>query len=430
MSFVTHFKKVFLGLGIIALTQTLHALPTNPNVISGSVSITHPDGNTILVTSSSTRAIVEWDTYSIEFGERVTYATPDETGFVLNRVVTSGGTTITGDIDGNGSVYIVNEDGFEAVYGSTIMTYGFIGSTFDISNSDFNGAGDMYCFNSGTPTVNTAGVIVASGGDVALLGYQVTHSGYTVAEGGTVTLGAGVEMTYHHPDSEKLTVTSQGSQTPSGTGVDFQVNSYILSRQQEFKADGNFFETAVNHLGWTDVRGVDGTEGYLLLSAEAGTLFLNGFMTNRNFDTSGGNIDVFGNSIILGSNAYIDASGFAGGGDIQIGGGFQGGGDVPFNANDIQVSSSTFITADAGLTNNGGQVIVWSDTNCVFYGMVFARGGYSSGNGGLVEISGVNYLDYQGYIDNTGPNGTDGDVYFDPQLLRINNKTFKYLPKK
>ena len=51
------------------------------------------------------------------------------------------------------------------------------------------------------------------------------------------------------------------------------------------------------------------------------------------------------------------------------------------------------------MSGDGGQLVVWSDNTTEFYGSIFARGGKNSGNGGTVQICGVNSLINQGNVD-------------------------------
>lgn len=68
--------------------------------------------------------------------------------------------------------------------------------------------------------------------------------------------------------------------------------------------------------------------------------------------------------------------------------------------------------------------MVWSDGNTSFYGFASSRGGASSGNGGTIEISGVQNLDYQGTVELRAPNGTPGTLMLDPIDIRIGSPNF------
>jgi hypothetical protein len=63
------------------------------------------------------------------------------------------------------------------------------------------------------------------------------------------------------------------------------------------------------------------------------------------------------------------------------------------------------ITADAITSGDGGKVIVWSDDTTRAYGSISARGGAQSGNGGFVEVSGKNWLDFNATVNTSAVKG-------------------------
>ena len=73
------------------------------------------------------------------------------------------------------------------------------------------------------------------------------------------------------------------------------------------------------------------------------------------------------------------------------------------------------ITADATRSGDGGRVIVWADEVTGFYGDLSARGGSESGNGGFVEVSGKNNLEFRGNVYLTAANGTLGTLLLTPK---------------
>ena len=67
--------------------------------------------------------------------------------------------------------------------------------------------------------------------------------------------------------------------------------------------------------------------------------------------------------------------------------------------------------------NNG--VVVWADDITRFYGKISARGGAIKGDGGLVEVSGKDYLDFKGKVDLFAPKGESGTLLLDPTNITI-----------
>ncbi|MEE3715756.1 CHAT domain-containing protein [Tumidithrix elongata RA019] len=131
----------------------------------------------------------------------------------------------------------------------------------------------------------------------------------------------------------------------------------------------------------------------------------------------GGVVGIFGEKVGL-VNAKIDASGVNGGGTVLIGGDFQGKGTVP-NALRTFVDSNSRIDVSAILNGDGGKTIVWSDQSTRFLGSVAANGGMQSGNGGFVEVSGKQNLDYQGTVNTLALNGKIGTLLLDPTDINV-----------
>ncbi|MGD2182781.1 filamentous hemagglutinin N-terminal domain-containing protein [Lusitaniella coriacea] len=134
----------------------------------------------------------------------------------------------------------------------------------------------------------------------------------------------------------------------------------------------------------------------------------------------GGMIEVLGESVNLLERANIDVSSENGGGIVLIGGDYQGNGIVP-NATETFVGKNVIINADALSNGNGGRVIVWADETTQFYGTINARGGLNGGDGGFVEVSGLQSLSFEGDVNTLAPNGQIGTLLLDPTNITIQN---------
>ncbi|MBW4675696.1 MAG: filamentous hemagglutinin N-terminal domain-containing protein [Desmonostoc geniculatum HA4340-LM1] len=148
------------------------------------------------------------------------------------------------------------------------------------------------------------------------------------------------------------------------------------------------------------------------------TLFGNTVTSTGTITAPGGRVEIFGDRIGLLDNAKIDVSAVGGGGTVLIGGDFQGQGAVT-NATRTFIGKNVSINADAIDRGNGGRVVVWSDGSTKFYGSVSDRGGVNSGNGGFVEISGKQSLEYKGLVDTSATNGNIGTLLLDPTNIEI-----------
>lgn len=120
--------------------------------------------------------------------------------------------------------------------------------------------------------------------------------------------------------------------------------------------------------------------------------------------------------------AEIAANGATEGGKVLIGGDYQGRGSIT-NSRVTVVDGGSRIEANALTRGNGGRVIVWSDGNTAFRGEITAKGGNQGGDGGFVEVSGKQNLNFQGRVDTSAPRGNAGILLLDPENVRIVDQT-------
>ncbi len=168
-----------------------------------------------------------------------------------------------------------------------------------------------------------------------------------------------------------------------------------------------------------------------IIASNGGNILLNGGKTGDLEATgqflatglTGGKINFRGETVNL-RGASLDASGENGGGSILIGGDYQGVNsiDSPSLANAESTFVDKYSKIDAGAKNNGngGKVIIWADIDTDFRGDIKARGGSQSGDGGFVEVSGKQDLNFVGNVDVDAPNGAIGSVLLDPEDIIIN----------
>ena len=162
-------------------------------------------------------------------------------------------------------------------------------------------------------------------------------------------------------------------------------------------------------------------DGNLAVAPEARLVLMGDTVTHTGMLTApGGNVQLLGNRVGVFGSGQIDVSSATGGGTVNLGGGFQGQGPLP-TAQQTVVGPNASLLADATATGNGGEIIVWSDGLTRFYGSASARGGAVAGNGGLVEVSGLEQLVYDGQVDTTAANGAIGTLLLDPNNIRVVN---------
>ncbi|MDX8346617.1 filamentous hemagglutinin N-terminal domain-containing protein [Cognatiyoonia sp. IB215446] len=410
-------------------------LPTGGNVVAGQAQITSPSTNQMTINQSTNNAVINWDSFNVGSGAHVQFNQPSTSSATLNRVNGSTGSEIHGQITANGSVFVVNPNGiFIGADGNIQTGGGFVASTLDISNDGFQNGRLRFEGNGQSAKVENAGTItVGRGGYAALLGGHVDNSGTISVPMGRVAFGSG----------ERITLDLSGDgflQVAVPTDAISEEGQALIEHSGSVAAEGGIIEMkaatareavrqAVNLSGVAEATSVQQRGGTIFLGGGAGgQVQVTGRVSARAevvtaVETSirpqarGGDITVTGVDIAL-SGAEIDASGADGGGLIRIGGDFAGAGDLQ-RAEAVEVDAATTISSDALGTGDGGRIAVWSDLRTEFAGRNSARGGDAGGDGGFVEISSAQVLEYTGRTTTTAAMGETGTLLLDPTDIFI-----------
>ena len=123
-----------LVLGGGALPAAAQSLPSQGVVTSGAASISQ-SGASMTVTQGSARAIINWDIFSIGQHNAVTFVQPNASSAILNRVTGNTTSTIAGQLNANGQVYLVNPNGIAITKSGAVQVGGsFVATTLAIRN--------------------------------------------------------------------------------------------------------------------------------------------------------------------------------------------------------------------------------------------------------------------------------------------------------
>ena len=139
-------------------------MPTGANIQSGNVTISGSGSNHLIIDQVTNKSIIDWDNFSINSSGRVDFNMPTSNSSSLNRVNGSTPSSISGKLNSNGKVMLVNPNGVIITPGAVVKTNSFTASSLDINNKDF--LNDKYSFQ---------GKKKSNG--VAYLGYRPTFSG-------------------------------------------------------------------------------------------------------------------------------------------------------------------------------------------------------------------------------------------------------------
>src|SRR4051812_2415969 len=450
-----------LALGVAPVA----AGPEGGSVVGGAATIQGQGGPAVIVNQSTPSAIINWNTFNIRANESVRFNQPNSSSVALNRVTGGlGPSEIMGTLTANGRVFVINRDGILFGSGSVVNTAGFLATTNDIKNADFMAG--RYNFNiPGRPDasiVNQGRITATSGGFAALVAPGVRNSGTITATLGTVALASGNSFTLDMY-GDKLITLAVGDSIANKV-IDVATGRPLKSLVSNTKsgvisANGGRVEltaaaaravvdSVINTKGVIRADSIGRHNGMIVLNAATGgskpagapaqTIKLAGTISaaGKHRGTTGGTIVVSGEHIKV-ANAKIDASGRRGGGKVLIGGDWGGGHpDLSLVTNasakleNFTIATATTVSVDANSTINasatgrghGGKVVLWSDNQTTFAGTILAKGGAKSGDGGFVEVSSHQLLNYTGTTDTRASRGTTGTLLLDPYDVFISNE--------
>ncbi|WP_415835936.1 filamentous hemagglutinin N-terminal domain-containing protein, partial [Polynucleobacter paneuropaeus] len=444
-----------LVLGGAYQVGTAQSLPTGGNVINGQAAITNPSSSKMLVTQSTDKAVINWQSFNVGAGNSVQFAQPSATSQVLNRVIgLSGSTQILGILTANGQVFIVNPQGVVFGNGAMVNVGALLASTKDISPSAFMAGGPLSLTggSNGSGLISNSGCITANSGYIVLAGDQIRNSGTLNAPGGQIALAAGDQATLSLSNGQLVQLTlgaSANNASISNDGI-IQANNgtillstnatntllnSVINLSGVVSAQGGFVDIEGGPAGHVNVLNAtidasnkkDGFGGNITLSGQeisaygatllasgggsGGTVILTGNssvissqltlfdsainVSATNPGSAAGTVVLSGDQVGLFGNTSIDASGLAAGGKVIIGG------DKLGKVSDLIVvppAKRTYI--------DGGVVINISSPQ---------------GNGGFVETSGQQ-LSMLGNVTGTSA-GKNGQWLIDPTDITINTSS-------
>ncbi|OWQ86155.1 hypothetical protein CDN99_20155, partial [Roseateles aquatilis] len=388
------------------------ALPTGAQVTAGQASMSQ-QGSQLRIDQATNKLIVNWNTFDIGSGASVRFNQSGADAIALNRVTGGAASQIFGDLSANGQVWLVNNSGVVFGKGATVNVGGLVASTLNVSDADFL-AGRARFAGTSTAQVRNDGSIHADG-VVALLGASVVNTGTISA--GQVAMAAGQSVALDFAGDGLLQVQVDQAALDaelSQQGL-VQGGKVVLSAPSASALRAS----VINMDGVIEAKGLSAQGGRIVLDGgEQGQVNVTGRLDATSAQGQGGDIRVTGGDIAL-RGATLDASGTTGGGQVHVGGGWQGNDASLVNAKSVSVDASSRLSANATIDGNGGEVVAWSDGHTQFAGRVEARGGAQGGNGGRMEVSGKEQLNYSGVADGRAAKGNTGDLLLDPATLEV-----------
>ncbi len=375
-------------------------------------------GSVTTIRTGSQNTIINYSQLTVSFGETLQFIQPNDKSRVLNRINSAQPTQIDGTVLSNGYVYFVNPAGVMFGNGAVINVAGLYAAAGHIADQDFLAANNLFTDNTGM--VSNSGLITAN--EVHLVGQNVANAGQITTGGaggisGIVTLTAGKDVYIGQTTNPSGTgtilvkVSSDTSTVQPSTGVS-NTGSIDAGKGQLHMGAGDLYAAGIYSSG--SLKGQS-----ITLDSGKNTNITTGKIDASNSSGVGGTVELLGDRVGV-DGGVVDASGAGGGGVIHVGGDLHGGGTTP-TASLTYVAPDAELKADAGVSGNGGQVVVWANEATRFYGTISAAGGALGGNGGYVEVSGKNDLVFAGAVNTLAPRGTAGTLLLDPSQIDVNS---------
>lgn len=405
----------FFSIGVVC--APLWSQPTSPTVISGKATFVE-NGNLFTVTTTDEKTIIDWEGFSIGEGE-VTYVDqPDATAVTLVRVTSDQGSSISGSLFSNGSVYLINAN--EIVVGQTglVDMHGFVASTLDVGNSEFLFGSTILFSGSSEKTIESDGKIEGREMGVVLLSrYLKMNAGSDIfASTGMAELGGGNAI-WLNTTTHEITIDPETSPTPAGTGIENWGS--IIAARIDVRADGPLYNLAIQQSGFLYALASLGMDGAVYLEADGGSVRVNtnASILSHGDQGTGGSIQILGDAVDLLDQTELITENDLGGGDIFVGGSMGGADNTIINSDVTTVGSDVLIRAGARFQGDSGNVSIYGISLTDFQGIILAKGGALEGNGGTVEIS--QNPNFGGAVDTRAFNGEEGVLILDPSDVVI-----------
>ena len=144
------------------------SLPGGGSIASGSGQIGAPGGNQLIINQASDKLAINWQSFNIGAGQKVTFNQPGANSIALNRVLGVDGSVIMGQLDANGRVFLVNPNGILFGASAQVNVGGLVASTLGISDADFIAGNYRFKGNGSNAAVINHGTLSTSAGGATM----------------------------------------------------------------------------------------------------------------------------------------------------------------------------------------------------------------------------------------------------------------------
>ncbi|TWA85685.1 hypothetical protein FBZ83_103277 [Azospirillum brasilense] len=410
-----------------------YANPLEGTVTAGAATIQSSTPKSMEILQSTDKAIINWKSFSIDAGEKVTFQQPSAASVTLNRVTGADPSKIMGSLSANGTVMLVNPNGVVIGAGAKVDVGGLVATTANISDANFMAGKYQFDQASTKPNamvVNEGDITVKDSGLAALVAPHVRNSGVIRAKLGKVALGGAETFTLDFHGDGLISFDASSAVKTVAKDADGKPVAALVVNSGEIAAEGGsvtlsaravkgVIDNVINTDGVIKATSVGSANGKIVLSGgDSGKVTIGGTVdaSGRGEGQTGGTVVATGAEIVVKKNARVDASGSKGGGEVAIGSKTGRSGTWSDKAT---VEAGATLSADAVKSGKGGSVTVLSQKSTRHAGKISARGGAEGGDGGFAEVSSHKDITLTGSVDLTAPKGAAGTFLLDPESLRI-----------
>jgi len=396
---------------ILLWPSLLLALPKGGNVVQGSATISE-QGEQLLITQGSQNVQINFESFNIAETEQVQFIQPGSDAIAVNLVTGEQMSQLMGQLNANGQVFLINQNGIMVGNGAQVDVAGLLLSSQALSEQDIalgqfvftdNKQEQALISNQGqinaryyvaliSPVIDNAGHIEVSNGDINLLSSGKVNVQLSPLTGLNISTEQAIEQGM---------ISNSGSLHTQGGKVLLSANSM-----------GRLHQTVINNSGEIRATSLIADKGEIILSsASEGVIINSGLLDVNNTGNNGGKIQVSGSKIAnLGTMTANTQNGNAG--NINI-----------LASDSIVLASNSHISASSVNKGNGGKIDIIAQNNTRFMhgAKIQANAGSESGDGGKVEVSGYQQVEISGLVETKSKSGSNGELLIDPFNVTISN---------
>ncbi len=362
--------KSILFIALILFQYYIVGNPVDLQVIEG---VARPHSKSTqgeLILDVSDRAILHWKDFSIGRGEKVQFILPGSESAVLNRVVGSHKSLIEGCLESNGHVLLINPHGILIGPKGQIDTASLIATSLDLDNRQFLEGNEWTFAGNGAGGIVNCGTIRSPYGGVSLFGRFIHNEGKI--EGSTSLVSGQEVLLKLEGNKQTLIRTNESPQT---------IQVALINGKSPY-------EYAIKNSGEIDA---------LSLSNE------NGRVTLRSTEDVRVTGAIYGNSELQGKVVQVDGAIEAPSGEVKL-----------MSSKFTDITEKGRLNLRGKGNSKGGNALIYSDESLLFAGTADIRGGPLGGDGGTLDLSGLQSLEHTGEILRSSIDGTPGTLTFDP----------------